>query len=193
MPAEVGISVQPSGAFRRSQLSRDPASLPLCSLHSSWPGLKGWGWAGNAACDTVAQSLPCPSAGTALLPSRPIILPPKCVRTPLPQGCPPLPATPGLDPLVLSAGTFLRCAWACSLGQSPGEGATHGAAAIVTQGHPAGGWWGPILHPEPVAPPAPWPASLHPGHGDEDARACLLKAKETSLLCTQSVISVNYA
>lgn len=34
---------------------------------------------------------------------------------------------------------------------------------------------------------------LHPSHGNEDTKACLLKAKETSPLCTQSVISVNYA
>lgn len=90
-------------------LSRDPASLPLCSLRCSWLGSEGCVWAGKAAHDVVAQSLPCPSAGTALLPLHPLYPPPRCTGTPLPQRWPPLPLTTGLDLLVLSMGTFLWC------------------------------------------------------------------------------------
>lgn len=167
-----------------------PAVLP--------PVAPGWGprdvsGLGRQPAIMVAQILPCPCTGTALLPPCPMCPPPRRAGIPLPQGCPPLLVTPGLDPLVLSVGTFLRCAWACSLERSPGDGAIRGATAAVTQGHPAGGWQGPILHPGPLIPPAPRLGSLHLSRGDEDTRACLSKAKETSSLCTQSVISVNYA
>lgn len=58
--------------------------------------------------------------------------------------------------------------------------------------HPAAGWQGPSLYPN-LWLPHPVLASLHPDHGSERTSACLSKAKETSPLCTQSVISVNYA
>lgn len=128
---------------------------PPCSLHRSCLGSEGCVRAGKAACDVEVQTLPCSGAGTALLSPHPSRSPSKCAGTPLPQGCPPLPLTPGLDQLVLSLGTFLWCTWACSLGRSPGEGATCRAAAAIPQSHPAGGWGGPILHPNSPVPPCP--------------------------------------
>lgn len=79
-------------------LFQDPASLPLCSLGCSWLESEGYVWGGKAACDTGAQSLPSPCARISLLTPHPMCPPPKHAVTPLPQGCPSLLATPGLDP-----------------------------------------------------------------------------------------------
>lgn len=151
-------------------LPRDPASLLPCSLGCSWLGSEGCVWAGKAACHTVAQSLPCPSAGTALLPSCPMPQSSKaCGDTPS-TGMPPTAGSPGPG----SAGAECRDLPALCLGLLFGTEPRRGSH---TQSHSC-------RHPGPPSRshPAPRPPGSPLPHG-QSARIPAMAMKIPEHVC----------